>query len=107
MSAVRLATEQAALCSAVEALGSIAVHMQVITGCWDAARLLRTFWVMPRAETTAQNLEVTVPGIGDSFFRGLSLLSLSSRITMQIYLHNFGVCLLGIFCFNAQFALVL
>lgn len=62
-----LAAEEAAVCGA---LGAPGVHMQVITGCWDAARPLRTFWVVPRAKTTAPNQEVTVPGIGDSFFRG-------------------------------------
>lgn len=47
MPAAWLAAKQAAVCGAVEALGSIAVHMQVITGHWDAARPRRTFWVMP------------------------------------------------------------
>lgn len=45
--AVWLAAKQAAVCGAVEVLGSRAVHMQVITGHWDAAKLLRTFWVIP------------------------------------------------------------
>lgn len=62
-----LAAEEAAVCGALGALG---VHMQVITGCWDAARPLRTLWVVPRAKTTAQDQEVTIPGIGESFFRG-------------------------------------
>lgn len=67
---VWLAAEQAAACGAGEALGSIDVHMQGIAGCWDAARARRTFWVVPWAKTTAQNQDITIPGIGDSFFRG-------------------------------------
>ena len=110
MPAVWLAAEEAAMYGALEALGSIAVHMQVITGRWDAARPLRTFWVMPRARTTAQNQEVTILALVIVSSEGLYLLSLISRITMQVHLHNFGVCLFGFFlvcCFNAQFAITL
>lgn len=45
--AVWLVAKQAAVHGAVEVLGSRAVHMQVITGHWDAAKLLGTFWVIP------------------------------------------------------------
>lgn len=40
----------------------------------------------------------------------LYLLSLTSRITVQVHFHHFGDCLFGIFfiCFfNAQFAIIL